>query len=1011
MTSRLCTFVAIGLLAAPAAFGQLEMKIAPFEGAHRLFNRPVEGRGATDPILLRLTLKAQGDAARQVAVKLSADDIFGNPVSWKSELSVDLPAGKSVEQYVPFFAGPGYFEVHAEASAGEEKASAVTDLGVVPPPWPGVRPDSLFASNTAGVKDGEDMRLLQAIGMKVERAHFLPRLAVKNLQTWARETAPGQPPAFDFPSQDKLWAQTRAAGLWVLPVVGYALPGDLNEMAIKTGMYGPPADYQRFVNAYLQILNHYPEITTVEFWNEPWIYGWNFAGTPTEYRDLQKQFCQAMLKIRPGYRIVAGNSTMFVTDNIEPDPSCWRGLLSGITHHPYDGSVGGSTFRPGDHARSMDETGLLARRMNLPFAYLTEGGTMWAPMFDPACIAVQNRLAAAKARLAEIDPASPQREAAAREVALLADRVAAFGPIHDDIYDARKIVQYYVRAAVTGMFQANAQWEIGYGPGWTRANTTFGFMTHELEDRPPLAEIWPENELLFGGIFANPSQVTPEVNALPRAREISQRWGVPIPNDRADDQTKVAVIWCQTGKSNIEVDTEGTLTIASPAGLRAYDMSGRPIQPGPHGLTVPFTEAPVYITTDALSVIELRNKIASARIEHVTPVNLYALSLEQDASQRQELGVRIENQLNRPIDGILRLTDGHGLQQMQAFSLAAGRLGEVKIQWPGVKASAENQYGVTLTAEIAPPEGWPAKKQEPGHASGAVMSVTRQQILSVARFVKRTITIDGKLDDWQGVAPVLLDSDQLQGGVDPSQYLLNPHLDAPTASPAGKRIVARVYTAYDDANVYLAAAVNEDEFKCTAGEPVVKGRRENQVTLPWKNGLPGGLNHITLIGDAFQFSFGFRDRVPGYGRQMDDVWAWKGEIYDADYDYVAHASTEGDKLIRIWGADTARRDGYQTEPVPGLEAVPEGRIKISRDEEKKLTIYELAIPRAELRLFDPSAGRCRFSFVLHNSEKVGDAGLNWSDAAGVFDHWRTHGSFPPLWIARTACESFFSIEK
>ena len=72
----------------------------------------------------------------------------------------------------------------------------------------------------------------------------------------------------------------------------------------------------------------------------------------------------------------------------------------------------------------------------------------------------------------------------------------------------------------------NAQWNIGYGPDWTRSNTAFAVMTHFLEDRVPLVDIWPQEELLWGGIFANPRFATDAVKTLPRASELMARWNV-----------------------------------------------------------------------------------------------------------------------------------------------------------------------------------------------------------------------------------------------------------------------------------------------------------------------------------------------------------------------------------------------------------------------------------------------------------------------------------------------------
>ena len=116
--------------------------------------------------------------------------------------------------------------------------------------------------------------------------------------------------------------------------------------------------------------------------------------------------------------------------------------------------------------------------------------------------------------------------------------------------------------------------------------------------------------------------------------------------------------------------------------------------------------------------------------------------------------------------------------------------------WPR-RASANNQYGVTLSARLNSGE------EEP--TPSAVVS--RQQIVAAARFVKRTITVDGRLDDWRGVTPVAARQPAAEERdrplAIPAQSASGPA--GPARQPA--RIIARVYTAYDDAKVYVAAAV------------------------------------------------------------------------------------------------------------------------------------------------------------------------------------------------------------
>jgi hypothetical protein len=69
------------------------------------------------------------------------------------------------------------------------------------------------------------------------------------------------------------------------------------------------------------------------------------------------------LRVNPDYRLVAGNSTMFVRDNIQPHPDCWRGLISGVTHHPYTRSIAEASFRAGDNLRGIDDIVLTARAL------------------------------------------------------------------------------------------------------------------------------------------------------------------------------------------------------------------------------------------------------------------------------------------------------------------------------------------------------------------------------------------------------------------------------------------------------------------------------------------------------------------------------------------------------------------------------------------------------------------------------------------------------------------------
>jgi len=405
--------------------------------------------------------------------------------------------------------------------------------------------------------------------------------------------------------------------------------------------------------------------------------------------------------------------------------------------------------------------------------------------------------------------------------------------------------------------------------------------------------------LLWGGIFANAKFATKEVKTLPRVSELTARWNVELPSDRTGDTTKVAVIWSWTGRSKTQLDQQGELVIPNASGLRAFDLTGREILPVEDGFVLPFTQVPLYITTETLSVLEFRDRIAPGIIQHVTPVNLYALSLSHAADEKQLLSVRIENQLNQPLKGMLTLRIDQARQETSArFSIEAGRLAEVEIGWPGIEVVPDNRYAITLSVRAV------------AYQTRGFPVIVQGQTIAVAKFEKRTINLTGSIDDMKGLTPVIMDSQSFENANDPTNRLLNPKVDHSAPTPGRPRVVARVATAYDDANVYVTALVNEDQFHCLAGQPASISRNSKKLALPYKEGMPDGLRYITYCGNVLQFSFGFRDRVPGIGRQMDDPWAWKGSFYDTDYSFVAHVSTEGDRIIGVRVSSATRHVGH-----------------------------------------------------------------------------------------------------
>jgi hypothetical protein len=989
------------------------------------------------PVAVALPLIiVNGGDEQKIDISLSAVDLGDCQNSLNFETSLLIPESSFVyETKLNLRLTNGFYRIRGTLSDGTFEKKIVTEVGVIPPPVAGLRKDSFFSSNTSHLRTGDELKLLQLMGIKVQRTHFHPN------QNFAHVTPSNNPLPLDFSEQDRNFKESVDHGIWALPIVGYAFVGTRSARAQAMNMHGPPRHYGEFVQSWKTILQHYPEIDTYEFWNEPWIYGWTWADDAASYRLLHNKWIRMARNLIPGVKIIAGNSCMFVEDHLELFPETYKNRLTGISHHPYSGADLKS-LRQSGQARSIDYGFLTNKRLGLERYYITEGGTLHFTDHSALSDSIQKRISdlvddvkglsagdeylnfintynSLKKSLYDINITPEKKSTVLSEIKKLviyifgkrekgSEETTLFFKYWEEINErtdilysipisqnsninTAKCIQYQFRSFLSGAFQGNMQWEIGYGPGWTRCNTAVAVFNHFIEDRPVVADIWPQHELIYGAIFANPKHITEGVKGLPRANELSSRWKVEIPQERVMDSTLVAVIYSNTGRDYNHPDKYGTLSIKNAHHIKAFDISGRPIANRGDVLKVPFNQYAVYLTTNKLTVLEFRERIASARIDTLTPLNVYATSLFKPVEHLQNLIIRVENQLNRSLKGRLwlQLTDS-SFTPPADFKLEPAQLVNVNLIWPGFAGNAMNSYPVSIIAEV----------------NG--QRYQKEQIISVAFFSKITAIIDAELSEWQNVQPVIIDSYLLKTGIDLTQYLLNPNMAKPGSISEGKRIVAKVYAGYDNNNIYLAAEVFEEQLHNQAGGVF----SINGVLTEFQQGVPDGFNHIRFNGDALFFAFGYRDRVPGWGRQMDDSYAWKGHFYDSDYTYVAHVSTQGDRLVRLWGKNTGRRNAYQGVKVAGTGTIPGAKIKIRRDINRGCSIYELSIPLKEMDLFDAHANSLRFSFMITNDEGVGTSGtLNWSQAAGVFDYWCSSGSFGPTWQSDLPCQTFWGIAK
>lgn len=876
------------------------------------------------PILFTAHFSNSAATDETVSVKFTATDYWGTTLAASAPESVTVPAGKSAILNFPVTPSKfGAYIVTADVTGSNLPATGEGVAIVIPPPHPGLRPESFFASNTY-LQNGPE--LMSDIGLKILRQHFADSTHSITQATGGPNRKVTDPFAFDFAEQDKYVSDAAGYGLSIVGIVGYAnQQWGLSDEGRKMHMYGPPRDIDEYIRATVPVVAHFKTIKYWEFWNEPWIYGWTWAGTPTLYRQFQGAWIRAAKAARPDIKVIAANSASFLQDNIEPDPYAYKGIQDADTNHPYrDG--GDPTQRPGGQQRYTDFGVQEANRMGIPMHFITENGT---------------------------------------------DVGYATG-LHDHPLNAPKLVVLYMIGALAGEYQENIQQEIGWGPNQMRGSAAYAIMTHFCEDRVPVADIWPRNSLIWGVVFANSALADP---SMPRANTLKARWGVPdlIPGDH----TKVAVVWNYSGPDQNHLDNNATLTIAPAGDLKAYDLMGNPVGTQPadrSSLTIPFTQYPVYLTSDALSVKRFTALIGAGKIDHVTPVNMYAYSFTKPVGENPALVVRVENQMNVPVTGTFTATlpDGWSGTTTQKVTLPPAQLAEITFPVTQTVARPDNLYPVTVAADT--------------DAGSATLS----QVVQAAYSPEKTIgAFTGDLSAWSGVTPVTVDSDYQTGAGDWTQAVLNPNQSRPQSLANAAHVVIKAYTAWDAQNFYAAFAVDEPTFKNSAGTPCAEPK--------YRNAELDGINFPIYTGDSVEFAFGINPRAEDDYRKPSDPWYWKGDFRDTDYQYIAYPSTDGPLLLRLHKPGSPYRDGYQCEAPPGQGPIPGSRINITRAGD--LTLYEIAIPRSEIALFKPeSQPQIRFAFLVSDDAHAGNATtLQWAKAAGVWDYWENQGTFQPTW--------------
>jgi hypothetical protein len=261
----------------------------------------------------------------------------------------------------------------------------------------------------------------------------------------------------------------------------------------------------------------------------------------------------------------------------------------------------------------------------------------------------------------------------------------------------------------------------------------------------------------------------------------------------------------------------GTLTVQNPAGeFVLCDFYGNPVPPTGNTITVPLDTRGFYLRTNgaAGSLARLSKAVSEARIEGYEPVQIIAHDLLAPIESKPSLRLSLTNVLNRPIKGSLQVSLGDlSLDVPSTISLEPNETKDVLIPVTGGSPQPDNTYPLKARFDAG----------QDGYA-------VHQENLHVNLIAKRTIAVDGNLDDWKGVLPQPVQAVSADQGPSLMESAWLPFAKVDATQKSG---FATSYLAYDDKYFYFASKVADD--KPSPGAIRFEKRNDDDYYYPEKS--------------------------------------------------------------------------------------------------------------------------------------------------------------------------------
>lgn len=463
---------------------------------------------------------------------------------------------------------------------------------------------------------------------------------------------------------------------------------------------------------------------------------------------------------------------------------------------------------------------------------------------------------------------------------------------------------------------------------------------------------------------------------------------------------------------SVRIDPDAKLTLSSAgSAFRLLDFYGNPVPGGGGAITVPLNGLGYFLRTDgsAGSFKRLTDALAAARIEGYAPVEVIARDLTAPVDRHPRLELKLTNVLNRPIQASLdvKLAGLTLIAAERKVAMGPHQTAGFAVEVSGGQPAADNGYRLSVTVD-AGPDG----------------RTIHEELLRANVIARRTITVDGNLEDWKDALPQPVDARQKIGAsVTEKAYLPFQKWD----EPAGKG-AATAFLAWDEECFYFAVQATG----APDGLPRFETRDDDQYFYPEVVTDRKANRKLTWPAGVRRFSYRKDPDLPsGNGRRNIQIAfnaipaAEKGMLthpagtmprymvyHDTDYEFALNQVGEkyggGTEIFCLQKPGMTRKHFYPRQPKAPADGGP---VKSGRLVVRPVAaghVVECAIPWSEM---PEVKKRLDAGHTVKFSYRVNDGGTAYELAAGRSVSKVNAFAFHNDWATHWANELEFGAER